>query len=83
MFVFFKQLLKHLLTPLSAFTLLEDHMWLMLVMGVWGVGVGAFVSTYTLTMVHYMGLDNLMSIYGASMVCTAGGFLTIGPCAGG
>ncbi|KAK7079032.1 hypothetical protein SK128_005853 [Halocaridina rubra] len=51
-------------------------------MGLWGCGVGTFMNIFNLVMVHYMGLDNLMQMLGASMLCIAIGYLTIGPFAG-
>lgn len=64
------------------FTLVNDHRWLLLVMAVWGCGVGVFMSTFNLVMVHYMGLDKFMPMLGATMLCIAGGYLTIGPFVG-
>nr|XP_053646212.1 monocarboxylate transporter 14-like [Cherax quadricarinatus] len=54
----------------------------MVVMGVWGCGVGAFMSIFNLVSVHYMGLENLMPMYGVIMFCTAVGYITFGPFAG-
>ncbi|KAK8747687.1 hypothetical protein OTU49_016535 [Cherax quadricarinatus] len=62
-----------------AFIHVRDIMWVTVVMGVWGCGVGAFMSIFNLVMVHYMGLKNFMAMLGATMLCIAGGYLTIGP----
>ncbi|XP_042228968.1 monocarboxylate transporter 12-B-like isoform X2 [Homarus americanus] len=64
------------------FVTVREQVWLAVVMGVWGCGVGAFMSIFNLVMVHYMGLDNFMPMLGATMLCIAGGYLTIGPCVG-
>ncbi|XP_047488198.1 monocarboxylate transporter 12-B-like [Penaeus chinensis] len=64
------------------FTLLTDMVWIRVTMGVWGCGVGAFMSIFNLVMVHYMGLDRFMPMLGATMLFIASGYLTIGPLAG-
>ncbi|XP_064115765.1 monocarboxylate transporter 2-like [Macrobrachium nipponense] len=64
------------------FTLTEDLTTIKVIMGIWGCGVGTFMSIFNLTMVHYMGLENFTSMLGASMLCLAFGYLTIGPFAG-
>ncbi|XP_037803725.1 monocarboxylate transporter 12-B-like [Penaeus monodon] len=63
------------------FTLLTDMAWIRVTMGVWGCGVGAFMSIFNLIMVHYMGLDRFMAMLGATMLFIASGYLTIGPLA--
>nr|XP_045595173.1 monocarboxylate transporter 12-like [Procambarus clarkii] len=64
------------------FVVISDIMWLSIVMGLWGCGVGAFMSIFNLVMVHYMGLDNFMPMLGATMLFISGGYLTIGPLVG-
>ncbi|XP_068236071.1 monocarboxylate transporter 12-B-like [Palaemon carinicauda] len=64
------------------FTLTDDITLIKLIMGIWGCGVGTFMSIFNLAMVHYMGLDNFTSMLGASMFCIAFGYLSIGPFAG-
>ncbi|XP_071524045.1 monocarboxylate transporter 12-B-like [Panulirus ornatus] len=67
---------------MTAFILVRDLQWKLVVMAVWGCGVGSYMSIFNLVMVHYMGLDNFMSTFGAAMLCIAVGYITIGPCVG-
>ncbi|XP_069936482.1 monocarboxylate transporter 12-B-like [Cherax quadricarinatus] len=69
-------------TSMITFVFVRDIVWVMVVMGVCGCGVGAFMSIFNLVIVHYMGLNNLMQMFGATMLCIGGGFITIGPIAG-
>ncbi|ROT73790.1 hypothetical protein C7M84_007754 [Penaeus vannamei] len=61
-----------------AFTLLSDMAWIRVAMGVWGCGVGAFMSIFNLVMVHYMGLDRFMAMLGATMLlCSSSGHIML------
>ncbi|XP_069173793.1 monocarboxylate transporter 13-like [Procambarus clarkii] len=57
-----------------------DEMWsVALVMGVWGVGVGAFVGLMNLIMLKYMGLENLVPLYSVTSLLIGFWFLASGP----
>lgn len=55
---------------------------MMVVMGLWGCGVGASMGVYNLVMIAVMGLDNLAPVFGASCFMVAIGFITFGPLIG-
>lgn len=57
-------------------------MWKAVVMGAWGAGVGTFMGTFSLNMVHYMGIDKYTPMMGATMLFIAAGYSTIGPFSG-
>lgn len=65
-----------------AFSLLRDLTWLTVVMGAWGCGVGAFMSIYSLIMVEYVGLDQLVPTLGVSGLFNSFGFLVSGTLTG-
>lgn len=55
---------------------------MMVVMGLWGCGVGANMGVYNLVMIAVMGLENLAPVFGASCFMVAIGFITFGPLIG-
>ncbi|XP_042228886.1 monocarboxylate transporter 5-like isoform X2 [Homarus americanus] len=65
-----------------AFSFLTNATWLMVVMGVWGCGVGAFMGLYNLVMIRYMGIHNLPPMFGAASLLNGLGFITLGPLLG-
>ncbi|XP_037791460.1 monocarboxylate transporter 12-like, partial [Penaeus monodon] len=70
------------LAAMIAFSLLRDLTWLTVVMGAWGCGVGAFMSIYSLIMVEYVGLDQLVPTLGVSGLFNSFGFLVSGTLTG-
>nr|XP_045625382.1 monocarboxylate transporter 12-B-like [Procambarus clarkii] len=65
-----------------AFTYLTNITWLMVTMGVWGCGVGAFVGLYNLVIIHYMTVGNLPPMFGAASLLNGLGFISLGPLLG-
>lgn len=61
---------------------MEDVLWLTVVLGVWGIGVGIIMSIYVLIMIDYMGLDDFVPTFGATMLVVSFGYLIIGPIPG-
>lgn len=80
--VFF--MLGSLVVALSmlAFTQIEDVLWLTVVLAVWGIGEGIIMSIYVLIMIDYMGLDDFVPTFGATMLVVSIGYLVIGPIPG-
>ncbi|KAK7066379.1 hypothetical protein SK128_028050 [Halocaridina rubra] len=64
------------------FPFLTDQRWIMVVMGIWGCGVGTTMGVYNIVMITVMGLDNLAPVFGASCFMVAVGFITFGPLIG-
>ncbi|KAK3858738.1 hypothetical protein Pcinc_035094 [Petrolisthes cinctipes] len=65
-----------------AFTLVDTVVWKAVVMAAWGIGVGTFMGTFNLIMVHYMGFENFTPMLGAAMLCIATSYISIGPLIG-
>ncbi|XP_042877167.1 monocarboxylate transporter 13-like [Penaeus japonicus] len=65
-----------------AFSLLRDLTGLTVVMGLWGCGVGAFMSIYSLIMVEYVGLDKHVPTLGVCGLFNSVGFLISGTLTG-
>ncbi|KAK4317888.1 hypothetical protein Pmani_011067 [Petrolisthes manimaculis] len=65
-----------------AFTLVDTVVWKAVVMAAWGIGVGSFMGTFNLVMVHYMGFENLTPMLGAAMLCIGTSYISIGPLIG-
>lgn len=64
------------------FPLLGSLPWMMAAMVTFGLGVGTTMGLYNLSMVRFMGLENLAPVFGASSFALAVGFITVGPLIG-
>lgn len=71
-----------LTVTLIVFSLLRDIKWMIALMCIYGIGVGSYMCLFSLVMVHYFGLDKLVSMMGATMLVTSVSNITIGPMAG-
>ncbi|XP_042231297.1 monocarboxylate transporter 9-like isoform X2 [Homarus americanus] len=59
-----------------------ELVWLVVTMGVWGIGVGIIMGLHNIAMVEYLGLDNLRAMFGTNSAMVGIGFIIIGPLAG-
>ncbi|XP_068236070.1 monocarboxylate transporter 12-like [Palaemon carinicauda] len=64
------------------FTLADSLTLVKLSMAAWGCGVGSYNGIFNLVMIHYMGLDAFIPMFGASLFMTGFGYLAVGPLAG-
>ncbi|XP_068241891.1 monocarboxylate transporter 12-B-like [Palaemon carinicauda] len=71
-----------LTVTLIVFSLLRDINWMIGLMCIYGIGVGSYMCLFSLVMVHYFGLDKLVSMMGATMLVTSISNITVGPMAG-
>ncbi|XP_070000122.1 monocarboxylate transporter 12-B isoform X2 [Penaeus vannamei] len=65
-----------------AFSFIDDITLLIVVMGVWGLGVGGYMGTYNLVIVKYMGIEKLIPTFGVTLMLVGLCFITIGPSIG-
>ncbi|XP_064115633.1 monocarboxylate transporter 12-like [Macrobrachium nipponense] len=64
------------------FTLADSLILVKVSMAIWGCGVGSFNGIFNLVMIHYMGLEAFIPMFGASLLITGFGYLAVGPLAG-
>ncbi|XP_047480403.1 uncharacterized protein LOC125032999 [Penaeus chinensis] len=67
---------------MAAFPLLPSLTWMVVVMGMLGLGIGSSMSLNTLIIINIMGLDNLAPVFGASSLTVGVGFVALGPIIG-
>lgn len=54
----------------------------MMVMAVFGCGVGLVMGLHNLAMIHILGVANIKAMFGVNNVMVGLGFITIGPIVG-
>ncbi|XP_063606425.1 uncharacterized protein LOC134781240 [Penaeus indicus] len=67
---------------MAAFPLLPSLTWMLVVMGMLGLGIGSSMSLNTLIIINIVGLDNLAPVFGASSLAVGVGFVALGPVIG-
>ncbi|CAL4120615.1 unnamed protein product, partial [Meganyctiphanes norvegica] len=65
-----------------AFTFLQSFESHVVILALFGCGVGSYMGLYNIIMVKYMGLEDLPKIFGAACLFVALGFLVTGPITG-
>lgn len=67
---------------MAAFPLLPSLTWMVVAMGMLGLGIGSSMSLNTLIIINIMGLENLAPVFGASSLTVGVGFVALGPVIG-
>ncbi|XP_068230611.1 monocarboxylate transporter 9-like [Palaemon carinicauda] len=65
-----------------AFPVINHIHWLMVIMGLWGCGIGATVGVYTSIMIEILGPEKMPACFGVTSLCIGIGYITVAPIMG-
>ncbi|XP_071541860.1 monocarboxylate transporter 9-like [Panulirus ornatus] len=66
-------------SSIIVFTYVTDLVWITVALAALGISVGTTITFYTLVMVQYLGVDNMVAAFGISSVIQAFGYVITGP----